>query len=48
MEKQQLVTESLDDLLAGKMPSGAADEEPVTLHRRGHWFEPSIAHHTVR
>ncbi|MFC1939763.1 hypothetical protein ACFLXO_03640 [Chloroflexota bacterium] len=21
--------------------------EPLTLHRRGHWFKSSIAHHTV-
>ncbi|MFC2052641.1 hypothetical protein ACFLT4_07965 [Chloroflexota bacterium] len=23
----------------------ALSEELLTLHRRGHWFEPSIAHH---
>jgi len=22
-------------------------EEPLTLHRRGHWFEPSITHHSI-
>ena len=25
----------------------ALPEEPLTLHRRGHWFEPSIAHHSI-
>ena len=24
-----------------------ARAEPLTLHRRGHWFEPSIAHHSI-
>ncbi|MFC2044765.1 hypothetical protein ACFLT8_06220 [Chloroflexota bacterium] len=24
-----------------------APGEPLTLHRRGHWFEPSIAHHSI-
>ena len=22
-------------------------EEPLTLHRRGHWFKSSIAHHSI-
>ena len=21
--------------------------EPLTMHRRGHWFETSIAHHSI-
>jgi hypothetical protein len=24
-----------------------SQEEPLTYHRRGHWFEPSIAHHSI-
>jgi hypothetical protein len=24
------------------------NEEPVSYHRRGHWFEPGTAHHTEK
>ena len=44
MEKQEMAPRVLVDLLVKLRSSGAAGEEPVTLHRRGHWFEPSIAH----
>ncbi len=27
---------------------GGAAGEPLTLHRRGHWFDSSIAHHRVQ
>ena len=40
----------LDDLLALLSPAAPQNfdpvqKEPLTYHRRGHWFEPSIAHH---
>ena len=40
----------LNDLLAILSPAvpsntDAAQEEPLTYHRRDHWFKSSIAHH---
>ena len=40
----------LNDLLASLSPAapnntGAVQVEPLTYHRRGHWFNSSIAHH---
>ncbi len=42
--------DQLNDLLALLSPAApnnpdAVQKEPLTYHRRGHWFEPSIAHH---
>jgi len=40
----------LEEMLASVAPTGFTIDdrtmaEPLTYHRRGHWFEPSIAHH---
>ena len=39
--------ENFITLLEKADSGGTADvpEEPLTLHRRGHWFKSSIAHH---
>ena len=47
MERQEMALGVLADLLAKLGLPDATGEEPVTLHRRGHWFEPSIAHHVL-
>ncbi len=38
------------DLLSPAVPKDIDEvqEEPLTYHRRGHWFKSSIAHHTLR
>ncbi|MFC1897600.1 hypothetical protein ACFLX8_03435 [Chloroflexota bacterium] len=41
-----------NDLLASLSPAmsnnaDAVQGEPLTMHRRGHWFNSSIAHHSV-
>ena len=43
----------LNDLLALLSPAapnntGAVQVEPLTYHRRGHWFNSSIAHHLIK
>ncbi|MFC1933225.1 hypothetical protein ACFLXU_06355 [Chloroflexota bacterium] len=43
----------LNDLLALLSPAvpnnpDAVQIEPLTYHRRGHWFKSSIAHHSVQ
>ena len=45
MEQRETAVSALEEMLEGLGFSGEAEEEPVALHRRGHWFEPSIAHH---
>ena len=42
--------ENFIDLLEKADSGGTAAVlgEPLTLHRRGHWFNSSIAHHSVQ
>ena len=50
IEKQNLEDIRGFDFLASSIGLNNPEtlpEEPLTLHRRGHWFEPSIAHHFV-
>jgi len=42
----------LDGLLALLSPAASRNlnpvqKEPLTYHRRGHWFKSSIAHHSL-
>ena len=51
MEKQNIKGLRELDALASSIGldnSEALPEEPLTLHRRGHWFKSSIAHHRVQ
>ncbi len=45
MEKQEMGQGTLEDLLEklGISKAAGLSEEPVTLHRRGQWFEPTTA-----
>ena len=36
------------DSIAKDSEVRSSSEEPLTYHRRGHWFESSTAHHCVR
>jgi len=47
MEQRETAVSALEEMLEGLGFSGEAEEEPVALHRRGHWFEPSTAHHPL-
>jgi len=44
MTQQVLTNEQLLELLSRTQTEGA--EEELVLHRKGHWFESSIAHQT--
>ena len=37
------------DLLSPAVPNNLdpVQKEPLTYHRRGHWFNSSIAHHSI-
>jgi hypothetical protein len=46
MPHQMLTNEQLLELLSRTQTEGTVEE--LVLHRKGHWFESSIAHHTLR
>ena len=48
MSMQELDREYLENLATLLGEAGTGDPgEPLTLHRRGHWFKSSIAHHGI-
>lgn len=53
MRSEDYNYKQLDGLLTLLSPvvsnnTDPVQKEPLTYHRRGHWFNSSIAHHTVR